>query len=166
MSNESIVGSFWKHQVTKHISKLSLDGISTETLALSAALGLVLGIFPVYGIPTLLCAAAVILPRVNLPAVQLVNLLTSPLQLALLVPLGRLGERLLHPHAVIGPHPFSAKFTFDIGRLAAGALTGSMHAVVGWLCICLPLGIFSYLMLNYTLQRFWRPKNREILLTL
>lgn len=74
---------------------LSLGAFTPEVLALSLAFGLVLGVFPMYGIPTLLCAGAAVVLRLNHPALQLVNLLSSPLQFALFMPFHRLGERLL-----------------------------------------------------------------------
>src|SRR2546426_6925400 len=83
------VYGLWNRSVAKPLAGLSLEGASAETIALSVALGLVFGMFPVYGCPTLLCAAAAIVLRLNSPAVQLVNYLISPLQLALLVPFNR-----------------------------------------------------------------------------
>jgi hypothetical protein len=121
---------------------LSLEGVSTETLVLSVGLALVLGIFPVYGCPTLLLAAAAILLRLNLRAMQLVNVLTSPLQIALLIPFHRLGERLLP--AAGAPHPRIP------GALAFfGAIwTLAVHAIAGWSSVCIPLGILLYVALT------------------
>jgi uncharacterized protein (DUF2062 family) len=117
---------------------LSLAGVSTETLVLSVGLALVLGIFPVYGCPTLLCAAAALILRLNMPAMQLVNVLTSPLQIALLIPFHRLGDLLLP--AADAPHPRIP------GALAffAAIWTLAMHAIAGWSCVCIPLGILLY----------------------
>ena len=74
---------FRKKLTLRPVFHLSLEGVTAETLALSIGLALVLGVFPVYGCPTLLCAAAAIVLRLNLPAMQLDNALTTPLQLAL-----------------------------------------------------------------------------------
>jgi uncharacterized protein (DUF2062 family) len=132
---------------------VSLEGVTTETLALSVGLALVLGVFPVYGCPTLLCAAAAIILRLNLPAMQLINVLTSPLQLALLIPFHRLGDLLLPgsnaPHSGFpaGSHPGTWRFIAAIWTLAA-------HAIAGWFCVCLPLGILLYLTLPYASRRY------------
>jgi uncharacterized protein (DUF2062 family) len=121
---------------------LSLDGVSTETLVLSVGLALVLGIFPVYGCPTLLCAAAAIILRLNLPAMQLVNILTSPLQIALLIPFHRLGELLLPAAAATHPRLPGALAFF------AAVWTLAVHAIAGWSCVCIPLGILLYVALR------------------
>jgi len=65
--------------------------MTPRDLALAVAIGLVLGTFPVIGSTTLLCIAASIALRLNLPAMQSVNWIVSPLQLILLIPLFNLG---------------------------------------------------------------------------
>ena len=130
----------WK----QYLALFSPVGISTETVTLSVALALLLGVFPVYGCPTLMCAAAAILFRLNLPAMQAVNLISSPLQLVLWLPFTRLGSRLLHlPTAT------------DISSRVGAAL---LHAVAGWCCIALPLGILIYLTVKPALRGMERTR--------
>ncbi len=62
------------------------EGTSLRKIALCLALGTVLGVFPVLGATTLLCTVAALALRLNLPAIQVVNYMVYPLQLALLVP--------------------------------------------------------------------------------
>jgi uncharacterized protein (DUF2062 family) len=131
---------------------LSLEGVSTETLVLSVGLALVLGIFPVYGCPTLLCAAAAIILRLNLPAMQLVNVLTSPLQIALLIPFHRLGELLLPAAGASDPRIPSAMHT-QAWTFFAGIWTLAVHAIAGWSCVCVPLGILLYVDLRVRRRR-------------
>ena len=68
------------------------QGLTPRDLALTIALGAVLGTFPVIGSTTLLCTAASLALRLNLPAIQSVNWAVSPLQLVLLIPLFNLGS--------------------------------------------------------------------------
>jgi uncharacterized protein (DUF2062 family) len=117
--------------------------MSPRTLALSVALGVLLGVFPVYGCPTLLCAAAAAVLRLNLPAMQLVNVLTSPLQLALLGPFARLGGRMLHLTA-------GAPAPSGVWRMALWLGAAALHAVAGWISIAAPLGILVYLAVAMT----------------
>jgi uncharacterized protein (DUF2062 family) len=60
--------------------------MSTRKISLSIALGIALGIFPVLGSTTILCAMAAFFFRLNLPAIQVVNYVVYPLQLILLAP--------------------------------------------------------------------------------
>ena len=119
----------------------SLECLSGDSIAITLTAGVVLGIFPVYGGPTVLCLLAALLFRLNAPALQLVNQLSTPLQLMLLGPFARLGERILGSHATV-PGGILSRFT---------QLT--LHAFAGWLCIALPLGILLYLTLSCALRR-------------
>jgi uncharacterized protein (DUF2062 family) len=70
------------------------QGKTPRELALAVAIGVVLGTFPVIGATTLLCIAVSIALRLNLPAMQSVNWVASPLQLILLIPFFNLGGML------------------------------------------------------------------------
>jgi uncharacterized protein (DUF2062 family) len=67
-------------------------GITPEQLAFCVALGVVLGIVPALGMATVFCALAAFFFRLNLAAIQLVNFIIYPVQLALLIPFMRAGE--------------------------------------------------------------------------
>ncbi len=86
----------WFHRkILLPLLALLRQGITPEKLALSVALGVVLGVFPALGTTTLLCTGAALLLRLNLPAIQLVNYLVYPLQLVLLVPFLQAGSRVM-----------------------------------------------------------------------
>ena len=73
-----------KEKIKIAIGKFTKMGMSIEKIALGVSLGMVLGIFPVLGSTTMLCAAAAIIFRLNQPLIQLVNYAVYPLQLMLL----------------------------------------------------------------------------------
>ena len=87
--------ALFQRRIIAPLSALLRQGITPRKIALSLACGVVVGVFPVMGSTTLLCAAAALLFRLNLPAVQIVNYFIYPLQLALILPFIRLGETLL-----------------------------------------------------------------------
>ncbi len=89
------MAGFVQRRVIGPVMALLCQGITPRKLACSLACGVVCGIFPVMGTTTLVCACAALLFRLNLPAVQLVNYLIYPLQLALIVPFIRAGEVIL-----------------------------------------------------------------------
>jgi uncharacterized protein (DUF2062 family) len=112
------------------------QGVTPEKIALSLAFGLGIGIFPVLGVSTVLCTVLAIVFRLNLPAIQLVNYLASPLQLALIIPFVRVGEHLLGLKA----QPLSVAEGFRI--MAEGVLhaivvlwDAIVHAALGWIVI-------------------------------
>jgi hypothetical protein len=122
--------------------------MTPDTLALSLILGFLLGLFPVYGCPTLFCIAAAASLKLNLPTLQMANYASTPLQLGLLVVFHQAGERLLRC------------FGLDIAIHLPGVpgwveflCTGVTQAVAGWFCLCAPTGILLYMALGYVLRR-------------
>ena len=124
--------NFWARGV-KRFSNWLREGISVETLALSVAVGFVLGICPLFGVPTVLCGVAAVVLRLNFPALQLVNYLVYPLQLLLLWPFARLGRLLF------GAAP-------DFWLLA-------LHTAAAWMCFALPAGLVAYRAMQYLLRK-------------
>jgi uncharacterized protein (DUF2062 family) len=118
----------------------SLAELTPEQIALVLSVGLVAGVFPMMGIPTVLCLLAAFGLRLNFAALQLVNNVSSPLQLALLLPLARAGRWFCG-----GVAPAGGSWTGAIGLAA-------LHAVTGWACVCVPLGAVLYASLIFFLR--------------
>ena len=144
------MASFLRRRLADPVLDLLRQGVTPEKIALSLAFGLGLGIFPVLGLSTVLCTVVAIVLRLNLPAIQLINYLASPLQLALIIPFVRVGERLLGLTA----QPLSVSEGFRI--MAAGVIhaivvlwDAIVHAALGWIAIG-PVLIFA-------LYRVFRP---------
>jgi len=118
-----------------------ISELPREQLPLLLVAGLVIGVFPIVGIPTVLCLLASFGLRLNAPALQLLNSVTSPLQWALLLPFGRAGAWICGPQI-----RSSAMIAHQLGLAA-------LHAVAGWACFCLPLGVLAYLALAVAMRR-------------
>ncbi len=132
----------------------SLRGATPEALALSIALGLVLGVFPAPGLPTLLCALAAGLLRLNAAALQAVNYISYPLQLALLAPFISLGEVVLRGGGAAGTALRGAPALHAAAsHWTPGILGTAAHAVAGWFCLSAPAGLALYLTLTRVLRR-------------
>lgn len=88
--------NFWRDRIAAIVVAQLVQGVTPQKLALSIALGISLGVFPVLGATTVLCAIAGIRLKLNQPIIQLVNWLVYPLQLALMLVLVRIGEWITH----------------------------------------------------------------------
>jgi uncharacterized protein (DUF2062 family) len=115
------------------------QGLTPEGIALSLAVGVAVGLFPLIGTTTLLGFALGSALRVNLALLQIATWLVYPLQLALLLPLVRLGERL--PGA---PLVTAAAGPPD-GLLASVAGAG-LHGVLGWVAVAPLTALLVYAM--------------------
>jgi hypothetical protein len=107
-------------------------GLTPEKIDLIIAVGFVLGTFPVLGVAGILCLVGAMVLRLHIPALQVVGQAVTPVQYALLVPLARLGARVIGFRAGIG-----------------GAV---VHAVTGWFCVCVPLGLVLYVALRFLIR--------------
>ena len=67
-------------------------GLTPQKLAITIALGIIIGIFPVIGATTLLSALIAVVFRLNMAVIQLVNYLSYPLQLLLFLPFLKAGN--------------------------------------------------------------------------
>ena len=131
-----MVKQLLKTRVVDPIVALLTQGITPKKLALSVALGVVVGCFPVLGTTTTLCVLAAMAFGLNLPAIQLVNYLVYPLQILLLIPFIRLGEVMMHAHtqgltAAVILHYARSDLRTMMSKLGLAA----MHAVAGWLLV-------------------------------
>jgi uncharacterized protein (DUF2062 family) len=145
---------FWRRRVVAPLRALLLQGLAPDTLALSLAVGLVLGLFPIIGATTLLCLAAGAALRLNHVAVQLANQLVYPLQVPLILAFVRLGERLVGAPAVsLDPRVLVRHFREDAaGFLREFGLTG-LHGIVGWLVVAPVLLLALVLLLRPVVRR-------------
>ena len=136
------------------LRELLLGGVTPEKLALSLAVGLVLGVFPALGWTTLLCTAAAWALRLNLPAIQLVNWVAYPLQLALLIPFIRGGEWLFGvPASALSVETILALIQADVLGAIAVLWWATMRAIVAWLLVGGAAGALLYAGLVAPLRR-------------
>ena len=149
--------NIFQRRVVSPILALLRQGATPEKIALSIVLGIALGVFPVLGSTTLLCALAAVALRLNLPAIQLVNYLVYPLQLALLFPFLRLGEKILRA----APLPLSSSEVLTVIHFGAARtiqILGSAmwHAIVAWCGVAPVFVALGYFALAAVLRRVWR----------
>jgi len=136
------------------IVALLTQGITPEKVALSLAFGIVLGIFPVLGSTTILCAAAALIFRLNLPAIQLVNYLIYPLQLFFLLPFIRLGELLFRAAPLqLSLAQMLAMARADLPHAVATLWLAGVHAMSAWLLIGPPAILLLYFLLSRALRQ-------------
>jgi uncharacterized protein (DUF2062 family) len=140
----------------KPFIQLLRQGISPEKIAITIALGIILGITPVLGSTVLLCTLAAIALRLNLPAIQLVNGVVYPLQFILLIPFYRLGAWLFRADAsTISLGGVTALIREGVGHAIRTLWVVTMHALLAWLVLgIVALGIL-YAVLVPLVRQLW-----------
>lgn len=131
----------------ERVTQWLLEGIAPERLALTLAVGFVLGCIPLLGIPTGLCVVVALAFRLNQPVIQAANYAAMPFQMALIVPFARLGGKLV---------PHISHTALDLNALTRSPLKLVMHssaeivtqlgilagqAFLAWLILAVPVAV-------------------------
>ncbi len=145
------------------INSLLKEGMSLKKISFCIALGVALGIFPVLGTTTLLCAVAAFFLRLNIPTIQIVNYGVYPLQLVLLVPFYSAGSWLFGDEnwALIGEN-IAELLTTDFWGNVSRIWDMTLYAVLIWLIVSPFLVLLLYNLLKPVIRglassRRWFP---------
>lgn len=154
--------SIFYRRLVLPVINLLRQGTSSEKIALSIAFGLVVGISPGIGWSTVLCTLAAVRFRLNLPAVQLVNYLSYPLQFALLVPFIRAGEFLFHAERLpLSLVQILAMVRADYLHAIKALWMVMVRAMTVWVIVA-PLAIYvTYRLLSPVVHRLARTTGLE-----
>jgi uncharacterized protein (DUF2062 family) len=127
---------FFRRRIIAPLRALLVQGVTPEKIAMSIAIGLIVGIFPVMGTTTVLCTAAAAVMRLNMVAVHTVHYAMTPVQLLLIIPFVRVGEH------VVGAEPQPLTISEGMALLGQGVVhavvtlwSAIVHAVIGWIVI-------------------------------
>lgn len=142
--------------------ELLRQGVSPEKIALTIALGIVLGVTPVLGSTLLLCTGASVALGLNLPAIQLVNALVYPLQLLFLIPFYKVGARMF------GADASTISLDGVLTLIQSGVLLAirtlwvvTVHALVAWLILGAAACSILYVVLVPVIRRLWKRERTE-----
>lgn len=155
----------WHRKVVRPILEFLRQGLTPEKLSFTIALGVTLGVIPILGSTVLLCTLAAIAFRLNLAAIQLVNWLVYPFQLALLIPFYRIGGWIFRsPPSELSVVHILALIRTNALHAVATLWTVTVHAVVAWLLLGSVASGLIYLLLVPVLCRMrnqLRPETGE-----
>lgn len=139
------------------------SGITPKKLALTCALGVVVGIMPIWGITTLLCFLVAAIFRVNVVVLQLVHYFVYPIQLLLIIPFIKLGTFLFD----VNPMPYAltelqARFSADFWGELKQVGVALMLGLGVWAVASIPIFLIIYFFSRYLFEK-WRMRNyREL----
>jgi uncharacterized protein (DUF2062 family) len=148
-----------QRRLVRPVIELLRQGVTPEKIALSIVFGVTLGVFPALGVTTAFCAIAALAFRLNLPAIQLVNYFVYPIQIALLIPFFRLGEKLFGTqHLPLSVPQIYAMIHASMTGAVRTLWTTTWHAIVVWSLLAPVAGILLYMVLVPVLRRVARRK--------
>jgi uncharacterized protein (DUF2062 family) len=130
-------------------------GISAKKLSISLALGITVGLIPLYGVTTLLVGLIAVSLRLNFVAMQIAHYIVHPVQIALLIPFFKLGDAVIKGSEV----SFTVKqyillFQTDFAGAIRELWLVNLSAIGIWLIIAIPLFVSLYYVMIFTLKKY------------
>lgn len=147
-----------KERLVSPVIRFLKQGMSPVKLALCIAIGFVLGLFPVVGVTSILCAIVAFVFRLNMAVIQLVNYFVYPLQLLLILPLIKVGSWIFD----VNPIPYTLDQMIEMVQnntwLAFEKLWLAVTlGIATWGAFIVPLGLILFLVLRVILIRVKLP---------
>lgn len=154
---------FSRKYITNMLVQALSQGITPRKLALTCALGVVIGIFPVFGTTTLLCLGLAILFRLNIPIIQFVNYLVAPLQLLLIIPFIKIGTYVFR----LNPFPYTSDqllsmFRNDFWLLIRETGLALTIGIGVWIILSIPLFVLLFYGCFWLFSQWKRTGQREL----
>jgi uncharacterized protein (DUF2062 family) len=146
--------TFWQSRIAAPLLAILKQGVAPDKIALSIAFGVTLGVFPVVGSTTLLCALAAFIFRLNQPAIQLVNFVVYPLQLLLLIPFYHAGAFLFSsPEVALTATQVMGMLNDDLGNAVHFLWDVTMRAMLVWFLAAPGAMALLYVILRPAIRR-------------
>jgi len=132
----SRIADWFRRKVKEPLLAELKQGITAKQLALACAVSLAISVNPFIGTTTLLCLLAGKIFRLNHVVMQTINYFSYPLQIALIIPWIRLGEKLTGSEAqVIEFTQMKAEFSQSFANFVSKFCQLGVHAFLGWLVV-------------------------------
>jgi uncharacterized protein (DUF2062 family) len=152
---KTMVRGWAERKFISPLRKAIKEGISIERLAVSLALGITVGLIPLYGTTTLIVSLIALSLRLNFVAMQVAHYVVHPIQIALLIPFLKMGDSFLKNSEVnLTVHQYIHFFKTDFWGALRELWLINLSAIGIWLILSVPLFIGLYYLLVYTIRKY------------
>lgn len=132
----SRVADWFRRKVKDPLLAELKQGITAKELAAASAVSLAIAVNPFIGTTTILCLLAGKIFRLNHVVMQVINYFSYPLQIALIIPWIRLGEKLTGSETqVIEFSQMKAEFSQSFANFVSKFCEMGLHALLGWIVV-------------------------------
>jgi hypothetical protein len=129
------------------------EGLTPEKMAFSITIGIIAGLFPVFGTTTFISLLLTLLFRQNLLIVQSVQWILALFQVLLIIPFMQMGAFLFNNDLHISMHQINIAFQPGIINGVKSLALYHMYAIITWSILSIPLAAFTYYTLRAVFQR-------------
>ena len=150
----SIITAFFKRRIAQPVLNLLRQGMTPHKLAVTVAVGTVVGILPALGVTTVMGTALAARFRLNIAATVLVSYLVHPLQLLLFIPFIKAGVFMFGLDDLkLTLDEMIAMFQLDWLAALNKLWMANLAAVSAWAILAIPVGALLYFALLPILKR-------------
>ena len=155
MSLSGITVNFFRNRIINPVVNLLKQGMTPQKLAVTVAIGTVVGVVPAIGVTTVVCTALAARLRLNIAATVLVSYLMQPLQILLIIPFAKMSIYLFGLEDLrFSLQEITAMFRADWLTALGMIWKANLAAVASWGLIAVPAGILLYLLMLPLLVKF------------
>ena len=130
------------------------QGATPEAVSAAVTVSLAIAINPIIGTTTIGCVIAGRLFRLNHVVMQVVNHVSYPLQILLIVPFVRLGETVTGAdHIPLSPSAIIDEFSRSFGGFLQKFGMAYVHGIIGWLIVVPAAGWLLHFALRAVFRR-------------
>jgi hypothetical protein len=152
-----------RRRVSLAVGELISGGQPASKTAWTVALGFSIGMFPLVGVPTIACLLIASVLRLRQAAIQFGNYAALPLQIILLIPFLRLGERITGgAHFVLDLPALMKAFPSVPESTMRAVLMAQWHMIEGWAVMAPVAFVLVGLIAQVLLGRRERLKNVNV----
>jgi uncharacterized protein (DUF2062 family) len=154
MDHDRGLRALWRRRVLAVTVAQLRQGITPRQIALTIALGVVLGLFPILGTTTALCLLAGVWLKLNQPVIQLSNWMVAPLQVPGIYLFVRAGDRLTHaPPVSFSVAALILAFKASPLRFLQQYGTTGLRGVLAWVVFAPGIAVLLYALALPPLKR-------------
>ncbi|WP_439883098.1 DUF2062 domain-containing protein [Pontibacter sp. MBLB2868] len=144
----SSIKGFFSRRLVQPVLNLLKQGMTPHKLAVTVALGTMVGVVPALGVTTVMGTALAARLRLNIAATVLISYLVQPLQLLLIIPFVRMGVFIFGLKELrLTLAEMIAMFKQDWLEALDSLWKANLAAVSAWALIALPVGAVLYILM-------------------
>jgi len=144
----------FQQKILDPIVALLKQGTSPESIALSMAFGMAIGVFPVLGTTTAICIVVATVLKLNHLAIQIANYTVYPLQFVLFIPFVRFGEFIFQIDPISGdPQRIISLAREDVLLLLKTCGISVASGCFAWLICAVPCVLCLKIVFSYWIKK-------------
>lgn len=145
---------YLRRRIGGPLAEMFTQGASPKAISECVVLGALIGLVPLFGTSTVTLTIVAARRHLNMPAIHAVNWLMAGPQLALWIPFMRVGERLFQSQPLpLQPGQILELLRGDALQCLQHSGIAVVHALTGWIVLCVPLSWVCYVLLIALMRR-------------